>query len=102
MSDRVQIPVDSSKLVLARKEAGMRKSGISIGGNGEILPNGHNDAEYTVVVRPNTRSGPKEPSFRAIDLKACKGLKGCEFAQCAEKAMGKLPKHLQGLCTLSD
>lgn len=99
MSDKVDIPIDTAQLVLARKEAGMRKSSVSVGKDGNLLPNGDENVEYTVIVRPSTREGPKEPSERAIKLKSCKGLKGCKFAKCAEEAFGKLPKNLQGLCS---
>lgn len=95
MSDKVEIPIDTAQLVLARKNAGMRRSSVSVGRNGELLPNGNENTEYTVTVRSK---GSKEPSLKAVSLKACKGLKGCEFAKCAEKALGKLPRHLQGLC----
>lgn len=95
MSKKIEIPIDTAQLVLARKNAGMRRSSISIGRDGELLPNGNENTEYTVTVRSK---GYNEPSLRAAHLKACKGLKGCEFAKCAEKALGKLPRHLRGLC----
>lgn len=95
MSDKIEIPIDTAQLVLARKNAGMKRSSVSVGIDGELLPNGNEDAEYTVTVRPK---GSYQPSLKAKSLKACKGLKGCEFAKCAEKVFGKLPKNLQGLC----
>lgn len=103
MSDRVEIPIDAAQLVLARKDAGMRKSSVFIGDDGNILPKSsvHNKDVYTVIVRPSKREGPKEPSERALKLKSCKGLKGCQFAKCAEEAFGRLPKNLQGLCSTS-
>ena len=96
MSDKVEIPIDTAQLVLARKNAGMRRSSVSIGKDGELLPNGNENTEYTVTVRPI--KGSREPSLKAINLKSCKGLKGCKFAKCSEKALGKLPKNLRGLC----
>jgi hypothetical protein len=98
MSDKVEIPIDTTQLVLARKNAGMRRSSISIGRDGELLPSGNENAEYTVIVRSK---GSNEPSLKAASLKTCKGLKGCEFAKCAEKVFGKLPKNLQGLCPIN-
>lgn len=95
MSDKVEIPIDTAQLVLARKNAGMRRSSVSVGRDGELLPNGNGNTEYTVIVRSK---GSNEPSLRAADLKTCRGLKGCEFAKCAKKVFGKLPKNLQGLC----
>ncbi len=95
MSNKVEIPIDTAQLVLARKNAGMRRSSISVGRDGELLPNGNENTEYTVIVRSK---GYNEPSLRATSLKTCKGLKGCEFAKCAEKVFGRLPKNLQGLC----
>jgi hypothetical protein len=95
MSDKVEIPIDTAQLVLARKNAGMIRSSVSIGRDGELLPNGNENTEYTVIVRSK---GSNEPSLKAASLKTCKGLKGCEFAKCAEKVFGKLPKNLQGLC----
>lgn len=99
MSDRIEIPMDTAKLVLARKDAN-RVSAVSIGSDGRLLPNGSEDTEYKVVVRKAGRSGDKEPSSRAKKLKVCKGLKGCDFAKCAEDAFGKLPKNLEGLCPI--
>lgn len=94
MSGKVEIPIDTAKLVLARKNAGMRKSSVSIGMNGELLPNGNENTEYTVIIRPKS----SRSSTKAKNLKSCKGLKGCEFARCAENVFGKLPKNLQRLC----
>jgi hypothetical protein len=104
MSNKVEVPIDATMLVLARKDAGMRKSSVFIGKDGRILPKGSipknkNEDIYTVIVRPSKREGPKEPSKRASKLKSCKGLRGCRFAKCAENALGKLPKNLQGLCS---
>jgi len=73
---------------------------VSVGEDGRALRNGDPNAKYRLILRSPTRSGPSEPSERARNLKACKGLKGCEFAQCAKKAFGKLPKNLEGLCSI--
>jgi len=73
---------------------------VSIGKDGELLSNTDENIKYRLILRSPTRSGPSEPSERARNLKACKGLKGCEFAQCAKKAFGKLPKNLEGLCSI--
>ena len=93
--DKIEIPIDTAQLVLARRNAGMRRSSVSIGKDGELLPNGNENTEYTVTIRPRSS---KEPSLKAMNLKSCKGLKGCEFAKCSEKALGKLPRHLRRLC----
>lgn len=98
MSDRIEIPIDTAELVLARKNAGMRNSSVSIGSDGRLLPNGSENAEYKVTIRKTGKSGDRELSKGAAKLKDCKGLKGCSFATCAEKALGKLPKNLEGLC----
>ena len=94
-ADKVEIPIDTAQLVLARRNAGMRKSSVSIGKDGELLPNGNESSEYTVTIRPISS---RKPSLKAISLKSCRGLKGCEFAKCSEKVFGKLPKNLRGLC----
>lgn len=99
MSDRTEIPIDTAELVLARKNAGMRDSSVSIGSNGRLLPNGNKGAEYKVTIRKTTKSEDRTLSERAIKLKDCKGLKGCSFALCAEKVFGKLPKNLKGVCS---
>ena len=65
MSDKIEIPIDTAQLVLARRSAGMRKSSVSIGKDGELLPNGDENAEYTVTVRPS--KGSREPSLKAIN-----------------------------------
>lgn len=103
MSNRVEIPIDKADLVLARKNAGMNNPSIEIDNSGDIVPRGkdkNSEAEYTVMVRKATNSGDRPR--KAKDLRACKGLKGCEFAQCAKEVFGKLPrnlKHLEGLCS---
>jgi len=91
MSNKEDVHIDPMELALL----GMK---VSIGEDGRALRNGDPDAKYRLVLRSPIRGGPSEPSERARNLKACKGLKGCEFAQCAEKAFGKLPKNLENLC----
>jgi hypothetical protein len=98
MSDKVEIPIDTAQLVLARKNAGMKRSSVSVGRDGELLPNGNENTEYTVIIRSK---GSNKLSLKATGLKTCRGLKSCEFAKCAEKALGKLPRHLQGLCPIN-
>lgn len=71
---------------------------VSIGEDGELLSNTDKKVKYRVVLRSPTRAGEKEQSSRARNLKACKGLKGCEFAQCVRHAFGRLPKNLNHLC----
>ena len=102
MSDRLEIPIDTAELILARKNAGMRDSSISIGSNGRLLPNGNKDAEYKVTIRKTRKSGDRTLSERAMKLKDCTGLKGCNFALCAEKVFGKLPKNLKELCPTNE
>ena len=84
MDNRISLPLDTVDLILARKKAGMTKSSIEVDG-------------YTVMVRKSTNSGDRPKN--AKNLMSCKGLKGCEFAECAEKVfgVGKLPKNLIGL-----
>ncbi len=101
-SKTADIPIDTAKLVLARKNAGMRNSSVSIGDDGRLLPNGNEDAMYKIAIRRVRNSGDKELPDRAMKLKYCKGLKGCNFALCAEEVFGKLPKNLEGLCTTSE
>lgn len=95
MSNEEDVHIDPIELALL----GMK---VSVGKDGQALRNGDPNAEYRLVLRSPTRSGPREQSQRAKDLKTCKGLKSCEFAECAEKAFGKLPRnleHLKGLCS---
>jgi hypothetical protein len=69
---------------------------------GNIVPRSvNNGAEYSVTVRKATNSGDRPRNAKS--LKTCKGLKGCEFAECAEKVfgVGKLPKNLERLCFTS-
>jgi hypothetical protein len=101
MSDKEDPPIDALELALLRKGSGGIEA-VSIGKDGQVLSNGDKDTKYRLVVRSPTRSGPKEQSGRAKNLKACKGLKGCEFAKCAEDAFGKLPKNLKGLCSINE
>jgi len=97
--EEVQI-IDAVELALMRKGTGGAEA-VSIGKDGEVLSNKDENTKYRVVLRSPTRGGDKEQSSRARGLKACKGLKGCEFAGCAEKAFGTLPKNLKGLCSTS-
>lgn len=41
---------------------------------------------------------PARLSPRAKALKKCKGKRGCEFAECVEKALGKVPISVQKAC----
>lgn len=102
MSNRVEVPIDTAKLVLERRNIGMVNPSIEIDGDANIVPRGpdNNRDGYTIMVRKSTNSGDRPRN--AKDLKACKGLKGCEFAQCAKEVFGKLPRnlrHLEGLCS---
>ncbi len=100
MSDKEDPPIDAVELALLRKGTGGVEA-VSLGKDGQVLSNGDKDTKYRLVIRSPTRSGPKEQSGRAKNLKACKGLKGCDFAKCAEEAFGKLPKNLKGLCPVN-
>jgi len=94
--------ITAVELALLRKGSGGVEA-VSVGTDGQVLSNGDPGTKYRLVLRSPTRSGPAEQSQRARDLKACKGLKGCEFAECAKKAFGKLPKnleHFEGLCSI--
>jgi hypothetical protein len=101
MSDKREIPIDTAQLLLARKEANKRSS-ISIGEDGRLVPNGNKNALYRVAIRKVEKDGERKPSNRASKLKACKGLKGCDFAECAKDAFGKLPKNLEALCPINE
>ena len=90
--------IDAVELALLRKGTGGVEA-VSIGKDGQLLSNGDTETKYRLVLRSPTRGGEKAQSSRARDLKACKGLRGCEFAECAEKAFGTLPKNLKGLCS---
>jgi len=106
MSNRVEVPIDTAKLVLERRNIGMVNPSIEIDSDANIVPRSSsehsNNAEYTVTVRKATNDPLADRPRKAKDLKACKGLKGCEFAQCAKEVFGKLPRnlrHLEGLCS---
>lgn len=101
MSDKREIPIDTSELILARKEAN-KISSISIDEEGRLVPNGNENARYRVAIRKVEKAGERESSGRAKKLKACKGLKGCDFAECAKDAFGKLPNNLKGLCPVKE
>lgn len=100
-----EIPINPVELVLARKNANMSNPSLDVDGLGNIVPRSRNGtdngAEYTVTVRKSTNSGDRPRNAKS--LMACKGLKGCEFAECAERTfgVGKLPRNLERLCSLS-
>ncbi len=105
MSDRIALPQDKGELVLARKIAGMKNPSIEIDGSAEIIPRNSKSeyekfdsrrSKYTIVVRKSTRTG--DISSRAIKLKTCKGLSGCEFVECSYKAFGNIPPNLMKAC----
>jgi len=99
MSKKEDAPIDAVELALLRKGSGGTEA-VSVGADGYAVSNGDKEnTKYRLILRSPTRSGPKEQSQRARDLKACKGLKGCEFAECAQKAFGKLPDNLKNLCS---
>lgn len=99
MLDRIEIPIDAAKLVLARKDANMVNPSIEVDGLGNIVPRG-NGAEYTVIVRKATNSGNRPRN--AKNLRACKGLSGCEFVQCSQKVFGSVPLNLRKACPTLD
>lgn len=101
MSDKREIPIDTAELILARKEAN-KISSVSINEDGRLVPNGNENAQYRVAIRKVEKAGERESSGRAKKLKACKGLKGCDFAECAKDAFGKLPNNLKGLCPVKE
>lgn len=105
MSDKREIPIDTAELILARKEAN-KISSVSINEDGRLVPNGNENARYRVAIRKVEKAGEREfereYSGRAKKLKACKGLKGCDFAECAKDAFGKLPNNLKGLCPVKE
>lgn len=101
MSDKREIPIDTAELILARKEAN-KISSVSINEDGRLVPNGNENARYRVAIRKVEKAGERESSGRAKKLKACKGLKGCDFAECAKDAFGKLPNNLKGLCPIKE
>lgn len=105
MLNKVEIPINPAELVLARKNAGMVNPSVKVDGKGQLIPRNKDSSAAglpaganTVMVRKSNNSGdlPK----KAKSLKECKGLKGCDFAICAEKVFGKLPKNLEGLCSI--
>lgn len=101
MSGKRDIPIDTAELILARKEAN-KISSVSINEEGRLVPNGNENARYRVAIRKVEKAGERESSGRAKKLKACKGLKGCDFAECAKDAFGKLPNNLKGLCPIKE
>lgn len=94
-----EVPIDKTDLVLARKNSGMNNPSLEIDAYGNIVPrnssNKDSKSDYTVTVRKANNSG--DIPGKAKSLKACKGLKGCEFATCAEEVFGRLPVRLQKL-----
>lgn len=99
MSERIVIPTDATSLVLARKDANMIKPSVEIDDSGNVVPRGN--GINTVIVRKSTNSGniPKN----AKNLRACKGLTGCEFVECSRQVFGKVPSNHRKTCpTLKD
>lgn len=50
------------------------------------------------VVDTLAHSDPVKLSPRAKALMACKGKKGCDFAECVEKALGRVPISVKKAC----
>jgi hypothetical protein len=98
MSNRIEIPTDTAQILLAKKISN-KTSTVSIGDDGKLLPNGNENTKYKITIRKVEKAGERGSSGRAMKLKACKGLKGCDFAECSKDAFGKLPKNLEGLCS---
>jgi hypothetical protein len=94
-----EIPIDKADLVLARKNAGNKNPSLEMDADGNIIPrnsrNPNGLSDYTVMVRKANNSGNLPEGAKS--LKACKGLKGCEFATCAQEVFGRLPARLQKL-----
>jgi hypothetical protein len=100
MSDRIVVPTDAARIVLARKAVNMVKPSVEIDYFGNVIPRG-NGAEYTVIVRKSTNSGIAPRNARKLSV--CKGLKGCEFVECSREVFGNVPRNHRKTCpTLKD
>lgn len=95
MPERIVIPTDAARLVLARKGVNMVKPSVEIDYSGNVIPRG-NGAEYTVIVRKSTNSGNVPRNAR--NLSVCKGLKGCEFVECSREVFGNVPANHRKTC----
>lgn len=104
--DKIEIPINPVELVLARKSGNMSNPSVEVDSTGKLVPRGrgrergqegsdNNKDGYTVSVRKSKNDGDRPE--KAKSLKACKGLKGCEFATCAKEVFGKLPRNLAHL-----
>jgi hypothetical protein len=102
MSDRIEIPTDAARLVLARKDANMINPSLEIDDLGNVIPRNRNgNADYTVIVRKSTNSGNVPRNAR--NLRACKGLTGCKFVECSQEIFGNVPRNHRKTCpTLID
>jgi hypothetical protein len=98
--ERVEVPTDAAELVLARKlKYDNKNPSVEVDSTGTVIPrkpDGNNDG-YTVMIRKSKNDPLGDRPRNAKSLKACKGLKGCEFAECAKGVFGKLPKNLAHL-----
>lgn len=97
--EKVSLPVDLVELVMARQNRNMRNSSIKIDENLNIITG--NDATdgniYSIIVKKIDKS--RKLTGSAKSLKECSGKIGCDFAQCAEKALGKISPNLQNICS---
>jgi len=100
---RASLPADAASVALEKRGLGMARKVVPVAGStSEIVakskPKFAKTGPVQIQVRKMGRGGPTETSSRARALKACKGKRGCEFAECVKAALGRLPYSLRVAC----
>jgi hypothetical protein len=93
---RIALPLSAAQAAVAKAIHNVKSIVPIIDGAGaEVFAK----STGTLVIREDTRKGDKITSSRARALSACHGKRGCEFAQCADTALGgRAPKNLMKAC----
>ena len=101
---REPVPLTAIDVARAKRQSGARRVAVPVGiAPVEVVEKANTrlrtkSGARSIVIRKIGRGGPTETSGRARALKACKGKKGCEFAECVKDALGKVPPSLKVAC----
>ena len=104
-ASRSSLPASAIEGALEKDALGMRRAVVPVTGTTvEVVAKrptkfGKGLGPVQIQIRKMGRGGPRTTSGPARALLACKGKKGCDFAECAREAFkGKLSPTLEVAC----
>lgn len=101
----VALPTSAPEVAEAKYHLGMRSTVVGTGGGKEVYyksgPAGtdyHGKPELVLRKARNPVLPIEKQSSRRRALAGCKNKRGCEFAECAKLALGRIPTNLAKAC----